>query len=106
MKRKKEEKEKISPCSGIDVAHGMSRVLGHAAWAWWGYVFIDKFSLPRRQHSYFLCKLVLRHSPFFQILLEMGRRAKGVLGPPYSPCPLLSLIPVLALCRAVLISRN
>lgn len=58
---------------------------GAAAWAWWGCLFIDKFSLPWRQGSYFLCKLVLRHSPFFQTFPEIGRRAKGVLGGVDSP---------------------
>lgn len=54
--------------------------------------------------SFFLRKSVFMHCPFFWTFLEMGWRLSGVLGsldPPYSPCPVLSLIPASSLCCVI-----
>lgn len=57
--RRKEGGEEItSPGSSFNPTDGMSRFLGRTTQAWWGCLFRDRFSLPWRKVSCFLCKLL------------------------------------------------
>lgn len=115
MGRDKEKKERIRDHHSwlqLDPA-GVSRVLEHTWSKCTGLSgsSLAEISFPHPGNKFcFPCKIVTMCSLFFQIFLEMGWEALGSLvvsiPPPYSPCPLLNLIPALLLYCAVLISRN
>lgn len=97
-----------------------SRVLGALPRFGWGWnLFTDRFT-PTQKMGLSSCKLVTMHSLFFQTCsfysfryVLSGNGSEGLwrswVVPPYywrSQCPLLRLIPVLALYCVVLSSRN